>query len=262
MGSMLGGSGVDMKGCQYIEALMYRAWMHFLATRLPSRCEVCHAWPARPVCEACVNRFAPPVTRCPRCAIGLPAGVGVGAGVGECGACLRQPPAFDECHAAVDYAYPWAGLVGRFKFGGEPGWAAALAARMREHEGMARALDAAQLVLPLPLAPRRLAERGFNQALQLARHLAPGKVEAHLLLRVRETAPQSALDRVERLLNVAQAFAVDPLRAHRLQGRDVALIDDVMTSGASLDAAARALRQAGAGRITALVFARTAAPSH
>ncbi len=216
---------------------MYRAWNHFLATRLPSRCEVCHAWPARPVCQACVSRFAPPVARCPRCAIALPAS---GAAGGACGACLRQPPAFD----------------------GEPGWARTLADRMREHEGMARALDAAQLVLPLPLAPRRLAERGFNQALQLARHLAPGKVDAHLLLRVRETAPQSALDRVERLLNVAQAFAVDPLRAHHVQGRDVALVDDVMTSGASLDAAARALRQAGAGRITALVFARTAAPSH
>lgn len=234
---------------------MYRAWIHFLATRLPSRCEVCRAWPARPVCAACVSRFTPELARCPRCAIGLPAGAGV------CGACLRQPPAFDACHAAVDYAYPWAGLVGRFKFGGEPGWAAMLAELMRRHAGIVQALQAAELVLPLPLAPRRLAERGFNQALQLARHLAPGKVDARLLLRVRETAPQSALDRVERLLNVAQAFAVDPLCAQRVQGRDVALVDDVMTSGASLDAAARALRQAGAGRITALVFARTAAPS-
>jgi len=125
--------------------------------------------------------------------------------------------------------------------------------------GVAGELDRADLVLPLPLAPRRLAERGFNQALLLARALAPGKTEALLLLRLRETGTQTSLDRKARRANVRDAFGVDPLRARELRGRSVVLVDDVMTSGASLHAAAQALRRAGAARVAAVVLARTQA---
>jgi predicted amidophosphoribosyltransferase len=112
----------------------------------------------------------------------------------------------------------------------------------------------------MPMAPARLRERGFNQALELARRLAPAKTDAALLLRTRETPAQSGLARAERLGNLRGAFAVEPLRAHELQGRRVVLVDDVMTSGASLFAAAAALRLAGAAHVTALVFARTDPP--
>ncbi|MGA8393023.1 MAG: phosphoribosyltransferase family protein, partial [Burkholderiaceae bacterium] len=87
--------------------------------------------------------------------------------------------------------------------------------------------------------------------------LAPGQTDASLLLRTRHTPAQSALNRSERLRNVQGAFAVEPLRAHELQGQRVVLVDDVMTSGASLHAAALTVRQAGAAHVTALVFART-----
>jgi len=219
--------------------------------RLPARCTVCHAWPSQVVCNTCVARFAQPVPRCATCALPVP------AGVQQCGACLKEPPPLDACLAAVAYDWPWADCVTQFKFGAQPGWAGALATVMRSTPWVEPALEQADLVVPMPLARERLAERGYNQALLLARHLAPDKTDATLLLRTRHTAAQSALTRAERLQNVQGAFAVEPLRAHELRGRRVVLVDDVMTTGASLRAAASALRLAGAAHITALVFART-----
>ena len=219
--------------------------------RLPARCTVCHAWPSQVVCNTCVARFAQPVPRCATCALPVP------AGVQQCGACLKEPPPLDACLAAVAYDWPWADCVTQFKFGAQPGWAGALATVMRSTPWVEPALEQADLVVPMPLARERLAERGYNQALLLARHLAPDKTDATLLLRTRHTAAQSALTRAERLRNVQGAFAVEPLRAHELRGRRVVLVDDVMTTGASLRAAASALRLAGAAHITALVFART-----
>jgi ComF family protein len=161
------------------------------------------------------------------------------------------------CLAAVAYRWPWADCVTQFKFAGQPGWAGALATVMRSTPWVEPALEQADRVLPMPLARERLAERGFNQALLLAQHLAPRRTDARLLLRTRHTPAQSELKRAERLRNVQGVFAVEPLRAHELRDRRVVLVDDVMTSGASLHAASLALRQAGAAHITALVFART-----
>jgi ComF family protein len=177
-----------------------------------------------------------------------------------CGACLREPPPLDACYAAVSYDYPWSSLVARFKFHGEPGWAHSLSALMRSVPGVAEELAAADVVLPMPLSTTRLAERGFNQAVQLARQVAPGKTETRLLLRLRDTAAQASLDRDAREENVKGAFAVDPLRVDELQGKCALLVDDVMTSGASLHAAAQAVRAAGAARVSALVLARTDPP--
>ncbi len=238
---------------QYIDSMRTR-WLEPWPGAPPGRCAVCGAWPARPLCDACVERFAVATPRCGGCASPL------APGQSTCGACLREPPPLDACFAAVGYAYPWSDLLGRFKFGGEPGWAALLAERMAATPGVRDEVAGAELVLPMPLAPRRLAERGFNQALLLARGLAGRKADARLLLRLRETGSQTALDRQQRLRNVEGAFGVEPLRAHELRGRHVLLVDDVMTSGASLHAAARALRQAGAARVAAAVLARTDEP--
>ena len=187
---------------------MLRHLFQGLLAALPSQCLVCHAWPAQPVCEACVQRFAQPQIRCPTCALLMP------VGVPRCGICLTHPPP----------------------------------------------LDAADLVLPMPLSPQRLQTRGFNQALVLARHLAPDKTDPQLLLRIKDTPPQRTLKRNERLTSVQDAFAVDPLRHTQVKGARVVLVDDVMTSGASLFAAAQALRSAGAAHITGVVLARTDRP--
>ncbi|MCG2591739.1 ComF family protein [Ramlibacter sp. XY19] len=225
-----------------------------IASAAPSRCAICGAWPASALCPACIARFAAPQPRCRRCALPVPAGVPV------CGGCLRETPPLDACYAAVSYGYPWSGLVARFKFQGEPGWAASLAALMRAVPQVDQELAAADVVLPMPLAAPRLAERGFNQALQLARELAPAKTTPKLLLRVRNTGSQSALDKAARQANVKGAFGIEPLRQGELRGKAVMLVDDVMTSGASLHAAAAAVRQAGAARVSAVVLARTDPP--
>ena len=222
-----------------------------LLWQVPSQCAICQAWPAQRICSACVARFAQPQARCSTCALQVP------AGVSHCGACLRSPPPLDLCLTAVDYGYPWAQAIAQFKFQADPGWAQALAALVRRTPGASVALDAADCVLPVPLAAERLRERGFNQALQLARHLAPRKTQARLLLRLHATPAQHTLARAKRLRNLDGAFAVEPLRCHELAGRHVVLVDDVMTTGATLHAAATVLRAAGVLHITALTIART-----
>lgn len=217
----------------------------------PSQCRVCHGWPAHTVCEACISAFAQPLLRCRTCALPLP------AGVRQCGMCLKNPPPLDECLTAVAYAYPWSRLISDYKFRAEPGLVRSFATLLRAAPWVEPLLDAADLLLPLPLSDQRLKERGYNQALLLARSLEPAKVAPHVLLRILHTPPQSTLARKERLLSLQHAFAVDPLHAKRVRGKRVVLVDDVMTTGASLHAAASVLRQAGASHITALVLART-----
>ena len=196
-----------------------------LLQHLPSQCAVCHAWPAQRLCHACTARF--------------------------------MQPQLDACIAAVTYGYPWSSAIAQFKFQGDPSWAGALAALLHRTPQVEAALAAADWVLPIPLSRQRLQERGFNQALLLARLLAPGKVSADMLLRIQHTTAQSQLPRAQRLSNLSGALAIEPLRQPQLQGKSVVLIDDVMTTGATLHTAARALRQAGAAHISALVVART-----
>lgn len=234
---------------------------------LSSQCAVCHSWPAQRVCVPCVSRFGQALTRCSTCALVLPADLSGGRGSPslQCAACLRQRPPLDACFAAMAYAYPWSDLVARYKFGGDPAWAAVFASLLLQVPGVRAALESLQPddgLIPLPLSAQRLQSRGFNQAWELTKALAhqsgtAARADARLLLRIRDTPPQAQLKREARLRNVKGAFVVDPLRVQALQGRSVLLVDDVMTSGASLFAAAQALRDAGAMAVSAMVFART-----
>jgi len=230
---------------------MFRRLLASAAASLPSQCAVCHAWPSEPVCEACVQRFAQPVPRCRTCALPTT------GGASQCGDCVRHPPPLDACYCAVAYDYPWTDCVSQFKFRQHPGWAVALADLMRHAPWIEATLDDCDLVLPMPLSNQKLRERGFNQSMELARRLSPAKTDAHLLLRIRDTAPQLALSAAARRQNVRGAFALEPLRSAQVRGRRLVLLDDVMTSGASMFAAAEALREAGAARVTGLVLART-----
>ena len=234
---------------------LHKAWSSArdMATgwHMPSRCAICRYWPAEPVCEVCITRFAHPVPRCPTCALPAP------DGVLRCGACLQDPPPLTRCLCAVDYAWPWRDLVARFKFREQPGWDQPLAWLMRSASGAEDVLHDADRVLPIPLSRERLAERGYNQSWLLARRLAPDKADPDLLLRIRHTPSQRTLPRSGRLANLEGAFAVDPLRAGEVHDRHLLLVDDVMTSGASLHTAARVLLQAGAAQVSAIVLART-----
>ena len=224
------------------------------AARMPSQCAVCHAWPSQRICNACVARFAQPVARCRRCALKVP------AGQTECGTSIKHPPLFDACLAAVDYAYPWIDALGDFKFRSDPGWANMLATLLRSTPWVEPAIEAADQVLPIPLSAQRLSERGFNQAALLARHLAGAKADTRTLLRLHATEAQSGLPRAQRLRNLQGAFAIEPARADGLRGQRVVLLDDVMTTGATVHAATLALREAGADHITVVVLARTPLP--
>jgi len=233
---------------------MFRALFKSISARLPSQCAVCHAWPAQAVCEACVERFAQPRPRCRTCALQL-----IGP-TDQCANCRRSPPPLDACLAALAYEYPWSRLIVEFKFGGRPEWASSFATLLRSTPWVEPALDGADLILPMPLSAQRMRERGFNQASELVRQLTPNKKGQGLLLRIRDTPPQSALKRAQRLKNVQHAFAVEPLRLQELAGARVVLIDDVMTSGASIYAAADTLRSAGVAHITGIVLARADPP--
>ncbi len=222
-----------------------------LRHRISSQCRVCHAWPAQPVCEACVAQFAQPQHRCSTCARPLP------EAVRQCGTCLKAPTALDLCLAAVPYAFPWSNLIADYKFHAQPGLVRSFATLLRSAPWVEPALERADALLPMPLSNQRLALRGYNQALLLARQLSEGKTQAKLLLRIRDTPSQHTLKRAQRLTALTDAFAVEPLKISQIKGARLVLVDDVMTTGASIFAAAQVLKVAGAAHVTGLVIART-----
>lgn len=223
---------------------------------VPSLCAVCRGWDTQRVCARCMQRYAAPVPRCRRCGLEVP------AGSASCGTCLTDPPPFAHTIAAVDYGYPWDGLITQFKFHAALDLAPALAAQMLGALRLSGA-PAPTLLLPIPLSAARLRERGYNHAWELVRHLGRAlacTTDARLLLRVRDTPHQLAFPPDQRAGNVRGAFAVEPRRLEELRGRGVTLVDDVMTTGATVAEAARTLRQAGAAEVGVWVVART--PRH
>ena len=175
-----------------------------------------------------------------------------------CVDCLQQPLPLDASVAAVDYDFPWDGLVARYKFHGADDLAAPLATLLQAAVSAAPRV-AVDWIAPIPLSPERLRERGFNQAWELARRLACGgaRHDARLLERLVDTPHQAGLPRAAREANLRGAFRVAPAARAKVQGRCIALVDDVMTSGATLAEAALCLRAAGARCVVAWVFART-----
>lgn len=186
-----------------------------------------------------------PVEVCPRCALASPAGA-------LCGRCLAEAPAFDATVAALEYRFPADVLVQGLKFRGELALASYLANALEKR----LADEKADFVVPVPLSSRRLRERGYNQAAEIARRLAGGRVELELCERTRDGPPQIELPFAERRRNVRAAFAV----RRPLAGATVAVVDDVMTTGATLGEIARTLKRAGAARVVNWVVART--PPH
>lgn len=227
-----------------------------LARHWPAPCAVCGSWVAGGLCVACQTRFIPPRLRCRRC------GLGVATPTEVCGHCLRQPPPMARTEVALDYAFPWDRLITAFKFGQRPELAGVLApllvASLR-----ASATPRPDAVLPVPLAPARLRERGYNQAWELARRVARAldcPAWPTGLQRWRDTAAQTRLDAAERQANLRDAFLPDPTLSQRLAGRHVALVDDVMTTGATVSAAAELLRRCGVAEVSVWVLARTPRP--
>ncbi len=221
---------------------------------LPSACALCGAVQRDVVCAPCATDLLRPVRRCPACALALGRHY-------HCPACAAMPPAFDHAHTLGDYASPQDNLVLALKFGQAlplAGWLAArLAAEMPAVWQKAR-LAPPDLLAPIPLSPQRLASRGFNQAWEICRPLARRlglRADPVLLQRQRDTGSQRALDLAARQVNLRDAFRL--ARPARLDGLHVALVDDVMTSGATLHEAARVLKAQGAALVSVIVALRT-----
>jgi ComF family protein len=214
---------------------------------LPQDCTLCGA-PSGPrhVCAACAAELPWLGEACPRCALPGPGGR-------TCGRCLADPPAFDATLACFAYEYPVDRLVQSLKYGHRLALARWFAERLAERVD-AREIDR---VVAMPLHRARLAERGFNQSLEIARHLARAAgvpLDAAAARRVLPTAPQVDLPLDARARNVRGAFECPA----PLAGMRIAVVDDVMTSGATLGELARTLKAAGAARVVNWVVARTA----
>ena len=223
---------------------------------LPSLCAVCRGWGRGRLCRECIERFLGEQPRCRRCSLEVP------DGVTTCGACLLDPPPYESTLSAASYGFPWDRLITAFKYHGAldlaPSLAEQLVAASRRRPELTPSL-----LIPVPLHPIRLRERGYNQAWELARRIGRRlccEADAALLLRIRDTPRQMALAADERAANVRGAFAVEPHRRAALRDARVTLIDDVMTTGATAAEIATVLLAAGAARVDVWVVARTPAP--
>lgn len=237
-------------------AAMLRAGLGALATALwPARCLVCGnpGEDGRDLCGRCDRQLPWSGAACVRCALPLPAPAAVPGETTTCTLCEHEPPPLGHTHAAFTYAAPIDRLLPRLKFHGDLATGRLCARLMAERFADLPIPDA---VVPVPLHGKRLRERGYNQAHEIAAPLARqlgAPLRDGLLWRIRHTRPQSKLDADARQANLEDAFAVraaGPLPAH------VVLVDDVMTTGATLHAAAWALREAGVRRVDAWVVAR------
>lgn len=233
-------------------------WERLLQGIWPPRCLLCRqpGLHGCDLCGECRRRLPWNWSACGVCAIPLPASeVCEGGTRPNCGRCLRRPPPQAACVAAFVYGFPLDRLLPRAKFHGDLAAARLLAGLMAQ---AVQGADRPHAIVPLPLHPARLRQRGYDQALELARPLSIATglpLLAGALVRRRDTAPQSRLDAGQRRRNLRGAFAV---RSGATLPTHVAVVDDVMTTGATLHAAAIALRRAGVARVDGWVCARVA----
>ncbi|CAD5106595.1 ComF family protein [Zestomonas carbonaria] len=212
---------------------------------------------AQPLCHPCELELPWLDAQCRVCALPLPVAGQV------CGACLKRPPTYARVIAPWRYDFPLDSLVTRFKHQGKWPLGRLLAERLAEHlrQAFAHGLPRPHALLPVPLANVRLRQRGFNQAALLARWV--GKelrlpVDERTLLRTQDTPAQQGLDAAARRRNLRHAFVLAP--SAEVRGRHLALLDDVLTTGATAEALARLLLRAGAARVDVYCLARTPKP--
>ncbi len=233
-------------------------WDALVAWLFPPSCPTClgKGEPATDFCRPCFAELPAPARGCPLCAGPVPDDAAAGT---ICGRCLAHTPAFDRAFAAFPYAPPIDGLIRGLKFGKRLHCARLIGTLLATRAAAQSNLSRPDCFVPVPLHLARLRQRGFNQAHEIACVLSRRldvPLDAHCLKRVRASVPQTALPAKQRLKNPKGAFA--PRRAPR--GRFVAIVDDVMTTGATVNEAARVLRKAGAVRVEVWVAARVGIP--
>ncbi|MBW0449102.1 ComF family protein [bacterium M00.F.Ca.ET.228.01.1.1] len=235
------------------------AWPHAMQALLPNACALCGNLSHRPLCAFCDESYwNDGALRCRVCAVPLPVTFRGRRTSYRCGDCSSEMPPFDATFALADYRAPLDALAVGLKFRAQLMLAGEFARRLARlaQDAWQDPSDCPDVIAPVPLARRRLIERGYNQAWQIARPLARAlrvPANATLLRRVIETAPQSRLDLDARRMNVGRAFQL----TRNVERLHVGIVDDVMTTGATLEALARTLKAAGARRVTNFVALRT-----
>ncbi len=204
------------------------------------------------LCEGCLRELPRNLSCCPVCALPLPQDSGAAT---NCGSCLRHHPRFDLCHAPFLYLPPFGRLIGDLKFNSGLTQARLLARLLGDF--LETAMESPpDLLIPVPLHPSRLRERGYNQSLELARPLSRQfgiPLKYNLCTRIRATPHQLSLKKQDRTRNVRGGFRV----SGKLNARHVALIDDVVTTGATVSELARQLKKNGVERVDVWAVART-----
>lgn len=227
---------------------------------IPSPCALCHSNSRDGICEDCYHRyFSRECPRCSKCANALPYH-DPDTGHLLCGECVKKPPSFDETIVATDYEPPLDQLVHLLKFHAN----LAMAPIMGKLINRAPALKAMQclpdFLIAVPLGKQRLIDRGFNQSLEIGRILSRSlktDLVFDLVERIRETEKQSTVSFKERKKNVHNAFRIMDANRHLIENSHIGIVDDVMTTGHTLEEIAVLLKKGGARRITNFVFART-----
>lgn len=230
---------------------MFERVNRLLDVLIPQDCFVCgQSYASSLVCRVCAASMPRlPEDSCSMCASPSPGGV-------VCNTCQKSAPAFDTTQALYRYAFPADRMVWALKYGNR----LALARYFGEMLADMPLPEGVDLVIPMPLHRVRLRERGFNQAVEIARPLARLRRLALAPLaaeRIRDTAAQADLPLIERRANMRGAFGC----RSRLDGMCIVVVDDVMTTGATLEALARVLKQQGASRVHNLIVARTPPPA-
>jgi ComF family protein len=230
-----------------------------LAATLPSSCALCGMAGNAGLCEGCKAQFfCHHPQRCPQC--GVPV---VQAGLHNplrCGECLHHHRKFDATIVASDYIAPADQLVLALKFGSRLALAPLFGHMVRDAMLREPAFSIPTLLTAVPLSEKRLRERGFNQALEIAKPLSQAMavpLAAQLLERTRDTMMQALLPPAERQENMRRAFAVAAGASELVRGAHIGVVDDVMTTGETLNEIAATLKRHGAVRVTNFVFART-----
>jgi ComF family protein len=213
-------------------------------------CKVCLRWPNPLLCAGCRQRWGRLAMRCPHCADHAHAGPCEG----------QHLHLWTEAAARMDYGSPCDQWIKRLKFGGDWTQARDLARLLNECPHARHLRAQADLILPVPVSDQRLRERGYNQAALLAQHWCgkDPRLRIDWLRKQRHTPSQAMSDRSQRLLQLQGTLGWSgSAQPQALRGARVLVIDDVMTTGATLDVATRSLLQAGAARVDVTVFART-----
>jgi ComF family protein len=226
-----------------------------LPALVPSSCALCGSAGNDTLCDGCHRQyFQRHQHRCVQCAMPLATAATV------CGECLKQPPAFDATIAAADYVPPVDQLVLALKFGNRLALAPLFARMLRDAVPRGPGFALPMLLTAVPLGSQRLMERGYNQALEIARPMSRAlgvPLEPALAVRLRDTDAQAMLHPDERRQNIRGAFIVPDHAIDKVRGRHIGVVDDVITTGETLNELAATLKRFGATRVTNFVFART-----